>query len=253
MVKLSVCVEMFWTKEPYEKRIELSGALGYKAVEFWGWQNKDLDKIKKTMETSQVKLATFFMEADKPLVDPTVKNELAEGLKKSIAAAKKLGVDRLCFPTGNERKNESFCVTRNTVVRNLRKIVPILEENNVILCLEPLNPIVDPFGYWLTKMSDAADIVMEVNSPQVKILMDIYHQQITEGNIIANIRQYLPYIGHFHTGGVPGRHELVGGELDYRAIFHEISRLGYTGHAGLEFSPQGNTTDALKQAMELAT
>ncbi len=117
--------------------------------------------------------------------------------------------------------------------------------------LEPLNPIVDHLGHWLTTMSDAADIVYEVAHPQVKILMDIYHQQITEGNVISLIRQYAPVIGHYHCAGVPGRNELVGGELDYRAIFRAIDQTGYDGYVGLEFRAAGDTGEALAQALAL--
>ncbi len=127
----------------------------------------------------------------------------------------------------------------------------LAEEGGVTLVLEPLNPIVDHKGYWLVKLSDAADIVQEVGSPNLKILDDLYHQQLSEGNLIANLTTYLPWIGHFHTAGAPGRHELVGGELDYRTIFAAIARGGYTGYVGLEFAPTLADDDALRQALTL--
>ena len=135
----------------------------------------------------------------------------------------------------------------------MKKMAQAAEDHRVVLVLEPLNPIVDHPAYWLTKMSEAVDIIQEVASPSLKILDDLYHQQLTEGNLIANLTLYAPWIGHFHVAGVPGRHELVGGELDYRNIFAAISKSGYAGYVGLEFSPAGDDEAALKQALTLGS
>lgn len=91
----------------------------------------------------------------------------------------------------------------------------------------------------------------EVNSKNLKILYDIYHQQITEGNIISTIERFIHYIGHFHCAGVPGRHELIGGELDYKVIFKKIEKTGYNGFIGLEFSPTKVDDEALKEVLNL--
>ncbi len=251
-VDLSVCVEMFWKDVPHQDRIRKAAELGFKWVEFWGWKNKDLDAMAAASKESGAKIGIFCFEAAKPLVDPYAGPALKEGLELSAAAARKLGVDKLIITTGNERKAESFETTRRSVVRNLKLLAPLLEDKGLTLCIEPLNPVVDHLGYWLTKMSDAADICLEVGSPSVKILMDVYHQQITEGNIIATIRQYASLIGHYHTAGVPGRHELAGGDLDYQSIFKAIAQTDYKGIVGLEFSPTLDPAVALRGALDLA-
>lgn len=251
MAQLSVCIEMFWRNQPPEKKISMSAELGFKAAEFWGWQGKDIDKIKAAADAAGVKIATFCMATSLPPVNPNAREALKKGLQETIPVARKLGVNRLILTTGNERTKERFEVTKSTVIRNLKALVPILESNGIMLCIEPLNTYVDHLGYWLACMSDAADICAEIDSPWVKILMDIYHQQITEGNIIQTIREYSSLIGHYHCAGVPGRHELVGGELDYRYIFKAIDETGYDAYIGLEFSPTIGETDALKQALSL--
>ncbi|MBN1673658.1 MAG: TIM barrel protein [Kiritimatiellae bacterium] len=253
MPRLSVCVETFWGKDlkPHEKMAKCAD-LGYQTVEFWGWSNKDIAAIKQTIEAKGLRIAVFGGIGGGPLVAPGATASLLQGLRETAEVAAQLGVDRLLITTGNERKAERFEVTRRTVVRNLKAMCPVLEEKGLTLVVEPLNPIVNHLGYWLTTMPDAADICYDVDHPNVKILMDIYHQQITEGNIIDTIRQYAPLIGHFHCAGVPGRHELVGGELDYGAIFKVIDEVGYDGYVGLEFHPAGDTEAALRQALELA-
>lgn len=251
MPKLSVCIEMFWKDEKPEDKIRLSAKAGYKTAEFWRWENKDLDAIKAALDETGMNLATFCMASDKPLVAPFAADSLVDGLRKGSAAAKSLGVDRLILTTGNERTGESFGVTRRTVIRNLKAMAPVLDELDMMLVIEPLNTIRDHLGYWLTKMSDAADIMQEVGSPRVTILMDAYHQQITEGNLIDTLTEYAPLIGHYHCAGVPGRQNLVGGELDYRAIFTAIDATGYDAYVGLEFSPKADAETALEEAKGL--
>jgi hydroxypyruvate isomerase len=163
-----------------------------------------------------------------------------------------LGCTRLIVTTGNTLAGESFELTRRRAVRRLKQMARIAEDNGVVLVLEPLNPIIDHRGYWLTHLADAVDIVQDVDSPALKVLDDLYHQQVTEGNLIAKLSAYAPWIGHYHCAGVPGRHELAGGELDYRAIFAAIDRTGYDGYVGLEFLPAMDEAEALAQAQGLA-
>jgi len=251
MPKLSACLEMFWRDEPFEKRLQLAAEAGMKFYEFWGWSGKDVDALAKAGAEARIAPVICSAESERNLVDPGAGDALVEGLRRSAEAAHKLGVDRLIIVPGLERPKESFEVTRRTVVRNLAKMLPVLEKENLTLAVEPLNPVVDHPALWLTRVSDAADICYELDSPRVKFLFDIYHQQITEGNIIAQIREHVGVIGHFHCAGVPGRHELVGGELDYRAIFKAIDDAGYEGYVGLEFSPVGDAAASLREALSL--
>jgi len=252
MPKLSACLEMFYTSLPFEERIARAAQLGLKFFEFWGWSSKDLESITQAAASSGIGPVICTAESDRRLVDPNAGQALEEGLLRSIDAARTLGIDRFIMVPGGERPRERFEVTRRTVVRNLRRLAPVLEREGITLNIEPLNPVVDHPALWLTRMSDAVDIAAEVASPRVKVLMDIYHQQVTEGNIIATILEYLPWIGHFHCAGVPGRHELVGGELDYGSIFRAIDEAGYDGYIGLEFSSERGDDEALREAMDLA-
>ncbi len=252
MPNLSVCIEMFWPDHPPAERVGLAADAGYRAIEFWGYGNKDLPALTAAASERGVTIAACCLAAAGSLVDPNATAALVTGLRESCAVASRLGTRRLIVTAGNERKAERFAVTRRTVARNLRAMTAVLDDHDIELVIEPLNPVIDHLGHWLTTMADAADIVHEVNHPQVKILMDIYHQQITEGNIIHLIRQYATVIGHYHCAGVPGRNELVGGELDYRAIFEAIDQTGYEGYVGLEFRAAGDPDAALAQARALA-
>ena len=251
MVKLSVCIEMFWRHLPIEQRILKVAALGYPAFEFWGWKKKDLGKIKQAMDETGLPLAALCVEPNFCLLKRNVSAELLQGMKESVQVAKKLGSSTLIVTTGNTYDDESFEISRRRVVRNLATIGKVAEDNGLTLVLEPLNTLADHHGYWLTKMAQAVDIVAEINSPAVKILMDLYHQQVQEGNLIANLTQYIAHIGHFHTAGVPGRHELIGGENDYRALFKAIDATGYQAFVGLEYSPTIDVEQSLRQPLSL--
>ncbi|MBN1992085.1 MAG: TIM barrel protein [Anaerolineae bacterium] len=251
MVNLSVCIEMFWLNQPPEERIRRVKAVGYQAFEFWSWQNKDLAKIRAAKEETGLRLAACCFEPNFCLVNREDDQVFVDGVVESAAVARSLDCHTLIVTTGNVLADETFAITRRRVVRKLKKMAKTAEDQGVVLVLEPLNPLVDHPGYWLSKMSQAMDLIQEVDSPALKILDDLYHQQVTEGNLIANLTLYAPWIGHFHAAGVPGRHELVGGELDYRHIFAAIKQTGYSGYVGLEFSPVAGDEAVLKQALAL--
>jgi hydroxypyruvate isomerase len=252
MTNLSVCIEMFWRDLPHEERVARVAALGFPAFEFWGWKNKDLAAIGAAVATHNLTLAAMCMEPNFALNRRGFQAELVTGMAETAVVAKELGCKTIIATTGNVYDDETYEITRRRVVRNLRTLARVLESNGLTLVVEPLNTLVDHQGCWLTRMAEAADIVEEVASPAVKILMDLYHQQIMEGNTINNLTAYMRHIGHFHCAGVPGRHELVGGEQDYRAIFRAIDAAGYAGYVGLEYSPTMDTGKSLGQALSLA-
>jgi hydroxypyruvate isomerase len=115
----------------------------------------------------------------------------------------------------------------------------MLEKNGITAVVEILNTYVNHAGYFLYYVRDGAELIDRVGSPNVKLLFDIYHVQIMEGNLIENIRANIDRIGHFHIGDVPGRHEPGTGEINYRNVFKAIYELGdrFRGSAALEYSP----------------
>jgi len=126
------------------------------------------------------------------------------------------------------------------------------EDKGVTVCLELLNSKVDHKDYQCDHTAWGVEVMKRVNSPRVKLLYDIYHMQIMEGDVIRTIRQNIQYIGHFHTGGNPGRNEIDGTqELNYRAIAQAIADLNYTGFFSHEFVPKRDPLESLKQAVEL--
>ena len=131
-----------------------------------------------------------------------------------------------------DRQKQHDCL-----VEGLREAAPILENAGITLVIEPLNELIDHAGYYLIRSDEAFQIIDKVGSPNVKVVFDIYHQQISEGNVIRNLTRNIDSIAHFHAAGNPGRHELTVGELNYRAIFDAIAETSYNGFVGLEYWP----------------
>ena len=251
-MKLSICIEMFWLETPFEQRISLAQQAGYEAFEFWNWSNKNMEQIQAAQSETGLAVAGLVCEPGFSLAFPQRSDdEHVKGVEASAKAAKALKCSTLIVTTGNVVAGETYEMTRRRVVRKLRRMAAVAADQGVTLVLEPLNPFIDHPGYWLTTMAQAMDIVAEVGSPNLKILYDIYHQQVTEGNIIANLRLYAPWIGHIHVAGVPGRSELVGGDLDYGAIFKAIDDVAYGGYVGLELRPTRGEEGALAEALSL--
>lgn len=223
-------------------------ALGYDAAETYNWRGLDLDAVRAAIDQTGVELLSM-CTADFRLTVPEAMDEYVDALRQSCEAANKLGVRRLITQggpdTGAPREQQ-----RAAMCRTLRACRPVLEHYGVTLMLEPLNTRINHPGVYLSSSPEAFDIVREVDSPHIRVIYDIYHQQITEGSILPNIRENLPLIAHMHAAGSDGRHELWLGENDYGYIFNEIDKLGYTGACGLEYSPTLPPDESLRLARE---
>jgi hydroxypyruvate isomerase len=232
-MKMSVCVDALWPQIPCEDAAQLAAGCGAQAIEFWGWWDKNLLAVKKACDNCGLDIAaicTRFLS----LVDGHELEAYLQGLKETIDAARELHCRTIISQVGNELIGVPYEEQRLQLLDGLRKAVELISSHDVQLVIEPLNTRVDHKGYFLWSSSEAAQIVREVNSPQVKMLFDIYHQQIMEGDILQHIRENLHCIGHMHCAGVPGRHSLSESELDYRYVFKAVDEMGYDGFMGLE-------------------
>ena len=243
-MKISVCVDALYQGEDVFESLEKLKTSGCYAFEFWSWWDKDIEKLKQVKESLGMTVTTFCTKFIS-LVDSGQREAYIKGLQESIVVAKKLGCKQLITQTGNDTK-EDRDKQKNELILGLKACVPILEANDITLLVEPLNTRVDHKGYYLHSSDEAFDIMDQVGSKHVKVLFDIYHQQIMEGDIISRIRGNIDKIGHFHVAGVPGRHELYDGELNYPFIFEEIDRLGFEGYIGFEYFPKDKPERGLK-------
>lgn len=248
----SVCIDAVYEGVAKSDAIARVKACGIDAFEFWGWWDKDLAEIEDAAAKHSMQIAaccTKFIS----LVDPATRGAYLEGLGESIEAAKRLNCPTLISQVGDFRPDASHEAQHDCLVEGLREAASMLEASGITLVFEPLNDLVDHVGYYLVRSDQAFAIVDQVQSENVKVVFDIYHQQISEGNVIRNAIENIGRIGHFHAAGNPGRHELTRGELNYAEIFREIRESEYEGFVGLEYWPVDDVEEGLKQAARLVT
>lgn len=178
---------------------------------------------------------------------------LLRELETTIPLAAKEGVPNVITMFGNRRGKSDEEGLANCV-EGLKKIAPLAEEQKVTVCVELLNSKVDHKDYQGDHTAFGAAVMRGVGSPRVKLLYDIYHMQIMEGDVVRTVREHIAEIGHFHTGGVPGRHEIdESQELNYRAVARAIADAGFTGFVAHEFVPTRDPLASLRAAVDVCT
>ena len=176
---------------------------------------------------------------------------IEQAFRKNIPLATKAGVPNVITFSGNRAGMSDEEGAKNTVI-GLNRVKKIAEDHGVTICLELLNSKRNHPDYMADHTAWGVRVMEEVNSPHVKLLYDIYHMQIMEGDLAETIRQNIRSIGHFHTGGVPGRHELdARQEVQWEFIMRTIADTGFKGYVAHEFLPTGDPFVWLRSAVDL--
>ncbi|NCO41020.1 MAG: hydroxypyruvate isomerase [Armatimonadetes bacterium CG_4_10_14_3_um_filter_66_18] len=250
MLKISSCIEMILGDLAHHERIRAAAPTGIDAVEFWGWQGKDLDAVEAALKDTGLPLAAFGCGGGS-LVEAGNRDNFVAAVKESLAVSQQLDCWTMIVTTGQELPDVSREAQHAAVVDALKAAAPLAEDNGVTLVLEPLNVLVDHKGYFLVTSDEGLQIVEEVGSANVKLLYDIYHQQISEGNLIPTIQNQWQKIGHFHAADHPGRFEPGTGEINYLNVFAAIHRQGYDKYVGMEYRPTKDALETLRDIVAL--
>jgi hydroxypyruvate isomerase len=259
-MKTSVCIEMIYTEVPFMERIAKSAAAGFDAIEFWNWDNKNLPAIRAAVEEVGIGIASFQANLGGTLIHPEQREGFVTGIVQSLEKAREVGSPGLFLLTDElaEDRSVRFQFMELTaeekyesVLEGLKAIVPLAEEAGVTLVLEPLNSLVDHAGYFLDRSALGFELVRAVDSPRIKVLFDIYHMQVMEGNVIQTLTGNLDLIGHVHVADVPGRHEPGTGELNYANIIEALRQAGYDKYVGFEFDPKAPSDEAVATSLAL--
>ena len=248
-MRFCVPIPCFFRNTDFVSAIYRVKELGFDCAETYNWKNLDLDAVAAACRDTGVELLSM-CTTEFNMTLPEKRAAWLEGLRESCAAAKKVGASRLITQVGADT-GAPRAEQHASIVAALRDARPILEDSGVTIMIEPLNTYVNHPGYYLWSAVEGFDIIREVDHPLVKVVYDIYHQQIMEGNIIPNITKNLDCIAHLHAAGHPGRHELQYGENDYRVIFNAVDKAGYTGACGLEYTPLLPAEESLLEARRI--
>jgi len=184
--------------------------------------------------------------------NPEYHDELVKSFEEVIPKVAAAGLKQIICFSGNRNGIDDQTGIDNCV-KGLKRLMPVAERHNVIMCMELLNSKVNHKDYQADHTAWGAEVCKGVGSENIKLLYDIYHMQIMEGDVIATIGKFHPYISHYHTGGVPGRNEIDDSqELYYPAIMKAILETGYNGYVGQEFIPKrSDKLASLKQGVEI--
>ena len=257
-MELGLCIEMAFTKLPFEERIKKAAALGFTNVEMWfvdgsfKGRGEDLAKIARN---NNVKVTNTVIGAPDGsigggLTNPDNRQQWLERTSLTLEFNKAAQIPATIVCTGNVVKGMNDEQMMRSVMDGLKATVELAENAGITLLLEPLNATYDHPGYWLTGSDKAAEICRKLGSARMKLVYDCYHMQIMEGNLVKHIERNIDVIGHFHSAGVPGRNELYKGETNYPFVMSQIEKLGYKGIFGLEYMPSIDDERSLRETLK---
>ncbi|MEK3890490.1 hydroxypyruvate isomerase family protein [Bacillus sp. FSL K6-3431] len=247
-MKFSLCIGAYPGKDIIY-HLEKVKAHGFDGIEYYHWWDLELNQIAREQErigAGIISTCTRYFN----LVDPSKREEYLSGLKETITACKVLGTKAIITQTGNFIEGVERKTQYQAMIKTLKQCADLCEEANIVLEVEPLNGLVDHPGHFLQKSDEAIMMIDEVGSPNVKLVFDVYHQQITEGNVIRNATNYIQRINHYHIADNPGRNQPGTGELNYVHILKAIKNTGFDGFIGLECGYTIDTDQALKNFKE---
>ena len=247
---------------PPDEGLALAKSYGYGGFEMFDWRNAgERDTYAEAMRKHG--LEAVCITANKGvrapgcgLTDPAEREGFLKEIADASAVAAEFDCRRLVVLTGFEREGVSLAEQRDSCVVGLKAAVPILEQAGMTIVLEPINTLVTRPGFFLRGARDGFEILRRVDSPRVKLLFDIYHVQVTDGDLILQIRNNIDWIGHFQIGDHPGRMQPGTGEINYRNVFraiYELQQVGkFDGYAGLEYHPSVPLPQTMAEVRELA-
>ncbi len=248
-MKFSLCIGAYPGKDAVY-HLEKVKEHGFQGLEYYAWwELGDLKKLAAEQERIGVGLSatcTKFIS----LVDESLRDDYVEGVRQTIEACRILGVRSIISQTGNVLDGVPRDQQRQAMVETLKLCAPLLEEAGMVLEVEPLNGLVDHAGHFLQRSDESVDVIDQVGSPNVKLVFDVYHQQITEGNVIRNATGYIDRINHYHIADNPGRKQPGTGEMNYVNILRAIKNTGFSGFVGLECGFTVDTDEAIQQFKE---
>ena len=235
-MKYSLCIDSIYPKENLEKKLNKIKQAGFDFIEFWDWRDKDFDLI----TNSGLKVTNFSGNRISSLVLDN-KEKIIQEVNSSIDAAKRLKCNRIMLLSDILESDGSVKINsisnENKFLRlydNLKTLVEIAKKEDIMLVIEPLNTFKDHNNYYLDNFQKTLELIQSINSEYLKMLYDVYHMQIMEGNILETLQRHHQFIGYIHVANVPYRCEPWIGELDYKFIIKELSKV-YSGFVGFEF------------------
>ncbi len=248
----AVNLEMWWTDlEPLE-RVKVAAEAGFGAVEIWFWRRWDMAELARRCRDLGLVVAQIGgWDFEPPLGDPSVQDRFEAGVAAAIEAALTVGSSLINLNGPYLRPGEDPGDARRRIAAALARVVGLAEEAEVILMVEPMNTRVDHPGYSLPTSADVVAVVEEVGSSALGVNWDLYHLQISEGDLCGHLAEGIGHVAYVQVADHPGRHEPGTGEIAYGYVLGHLRTLGYRGLVGLECRPRDGVEAAIARLVAL--
>ena len=247
MPRFSANLSFLFNEVGFLSRFEIAAKAGFKGVEYPFPEEYSPEKLTELLEKYRLEQVLFNLPSGRTgergiACLPGRETEFQEGVGRAVILAKTLKCTRINCLVGNSPTGVPSDRIRRTLASNLRFAAAALQKEGIRLLVEALNGTDAP-GFYLLRSSDAFDLIKEVNHPNLYFQYDIYHMQVSEGNLSKTIRDNLSRIAHMQLADVPGRHEPGTGEINFLNVLRFIDEAGYNGWIGCEYKP-ATTTEA---------
>ena len=250
---------MLWTLSgSFEEKLGKAARAGMQSVElvteYLHWSDADTAKYKSLAQSYGLGMDALLGQPDwtrRPvtMVNPADREAFLGDVRDAITWAKKLGVAQIIIMAGNVQPGMSREAQHASMVEGGKRAADLAAAAGVKLILEPLNSKVDHKGYFLTSCKEGLEVVKEVDNPYFRLLFDIYHEYVQNGNPIPTINEAVSYVAVFHVADAPGRHDPGTGQMHWDDIYKAIGKTGYAGYITMEYRPIGDEVDSLIRAV----
>jgi hydroxypyruvate isomerase len=238
--------------------VEIAGRSGLQSVELVGehlnWTDSDIERVKKHVRSFRLGIDTISSTPNwgrEPIsmVDPAQRENLLKEVQRNITFAQKLEIPMLLLMSGNEIPGRTHQEQWASLVEGAKRCGDLAAKANVTLIIEPLNTKVNHKAYFLPTCVEGLKLIKEVDHPNVRLLFDIYHEQVQIGNVIRTLTEAAPYTRVFHIADNPGRNDPGTGEMNYANIYKAVQKTGYAGYVTMEYLPLGDAVASLTKAV----
>jgi len=256
-VELGLCIGAMFPEMSLEQRFAKVASLGFRHVEMWVVDDSfegGPEALAGLAARNDLRITSLVIGSPDGslgggLTNPRNRQQWLTRAASVIDYARSAAIPCATVCTGNCVDGLSEGKMRQSVLDGLKATSELAEKADLTLLLEPLNTVYDHPGYWLSGSDLGAELCRQVGSARLKLLYDCYHMQIMEGDLAGHIERHLDVIGHFHAAGVPGRHEIYEGEVNYRFLLQMIEQSGYRGVFALEYGPSIDHEESLRRTL----
>ena len=251
---------MLWTlRGAFEERLETAALAGLQSVEltdeYEHWSDADIARVKKTAQSFGLGMDTLLASPNwnkRPvsMVDPAHREAFLADVRNAILFARKLEIPQIILLSGNAIAGRTHDEQYASMLEGAKRAGELAAEAKLTLIVEPLNSLIDHKGFFLTTCTEGLKLIREVDNPHMRLLFDLYHEQVQQQNVIPTLTDAAPEVAVFHVADNPGRHDPGTGAMNYTDIYKAIQKTGFTGYLTMEYLPLGEPAASLIKAVD---